>query len=133
MSTLLVLDEGECRHLLESAHLGRLGFTSHSLPVILPVNFVVDRDRVVFSTESAGILAAAIAGDVACLEVDDHDAFSHTGWSVLVTGHLHELSANEVTDLTRRQPLPSWRPMAEPHVVGLNLDMISGRRLTTLA
>ena len=130
MSTLLVIDQGECLRLLGGVHLGRLGFTSRSLPVILPVNFVVDDSRGVFTTDSASILAAAIASDIACLEVDDHDAVSHTGWSVLATGHLNELSDDEADEVTRRAPLPSWRPMPFPHVVGLEIEMISGRRLS---
>lgn len=130
MSALLVIDEHECRHLLQTAHLGRLGFTSRSLPVVLPVNYVLDDHRVVFTTDSSSILAAAIACDVACLEVDDHDDFSHTGWSVLATGHLSELSDGDAAAVTRRLPLPSWRPMPYPHVLALHLEMLSARRLT---
>ncbi|HMS87731.1 MAG TPA: pyridoxamine 5'-phosphate oxidase family protein [Acidimicrobiales bacterium] len=129
MSALLVIDETECLHLLHGSHLGRLGFTARSLPVVLPVNYVVDGTRVVFTTDSASILAAAIASDVACLEVDDHDDFSHTGWSVLVTGHLSELIDGEADEVTHRVPLPSWRPMPYPHVLGLDIEMLSGRRL----
>lgn len=130
MSALTVIDESECLHLLRSSHLGRLGFTSRSLPVVLPVNYVVDDARLVFTTDSASILAAAIASDVACLEVDDHDAFAHTGWSVLVTGHLAELPDHEAGEVTHRLPLPSWRPMPYPHVLGLDMEMLSGRRIT---
>ncbi len=129
MSALVVMEEGECLHLLGQAHLGRLGFTHRTLPVILPVNYVIDGDRVVFTTDSSSILAAAINSDVVCLEVDDHDSLSHTGWSVLITGHLNELSQADADDLTSRVPLPSWRPMPLPHVVGLDMEMVSGRRL----
>jgi nitroimidazol reductase NimA-like FMN-containing flavoprotein (pyridoxamine 5'-phosphate oxidase superfamily) len=130
VSALLVIDEAECLHLLHGSHLGRLGFTSRSLPVVLPVNYVVDDHRLVFTTSSASILVAAIASDVACLEVDDHDVFSHTGWSVLVTGHLDELTEAEADEVLQRLPLPSWRPMPYPHVLALHIEMLSGRRLS---
>ncbi len=131
MTALQVLDEEECLRLLRSATLGRLGFAARSLPVVLPVNYIVDDHRVVFATEASSILAAAINFDVACLEIDDHDVLDHTGWSVLVTGQLRELSAHEVTEATRDRPLPTWREMPAPQVVALSIDMVSGRRLTT--
>ena len=132
MTSLQVLGEEECLRLLRSATLGRLGFSARSLPVVLPVNYVVDGDRLVFATEASSILAAAINSDVACLEIDDHDVLDHTGWSVLVTGQLRELSTVEAQEATRDQPLPLWRAMPSPQVVELSIDMVSGRRLATV-
>lgn len=131
MTSLRVLDEAECLRLLRSATLGRLGFAARSLPVVLPVNYIVDSDRLLFATEASSILAAAINADVACLEIDDHDVMDHTGWSVLVTGHLRELTAAEAQETARRNPLPLWRAMPAPQVIELSIDMVSGRRLAT--
>jgi len=123
------MDESECRLLLEQTTLGRLGFASQSLPVVLPVNYVVDGDRLLFATEASSIVAAAITGSVACLEIDDHDGLSHSGWSVLVTGQLREVDEDDALDVERRRPLPMWREMPAPHLLELSMDMISGRRL----
>lgn len=131
MTALKVIDEHECRRLLGLATLGRLGFAARSLPVVLPVNYVVDQDRLLFATEASTIVAAAINTDVACLEIDDHDDLDHTGWSVLVTGQLSEVPETEATAIAGRLPLPLWRPMPSPHVLALSIDMISGRRLAT--
>lgn len=132
MTSLRVLDEAECLRLLHSTTLGRLGFSARSLPVVLPVNYIVEGDRVVFATEASSILAAAINGDVACLEIDDHDTLTHTGWSVLVTGKLRELSSADAAEATRFHPLPLWRSMPSPSVVELSIDMVTGRRLATV-
>ena len=59
------IGEHECRELLAQAAVGRLGLSADSLPVILPVNFVVDGDSVVFRTGAGLKLSAATAGDVA--------------------------------------------------------------------
>ena len=131
MTALKVIDETECRRLLESATLGRLGFAARSLPVVLPVNYLVDAGRLLFATEASTIVAAAINTDVACLEIDDHDALDHTGWSVLVTGQLREVSDAETAEIAQRLALALWRPMPSPHVLALSIDMISGRRLST--
>jgi len=127
--SLEVIDERRCRLLLGLAHLGRLGFTFRSLPVILPVNYALDEDQIVFRSESGSILSAAIARDVACLEVDDHDDLDHTGWSVLATGRLGEIEDEARLERLRDLPLPTWRPMSRPHYLQLSLDLISGRRL----
>lgn len=132
MSSLRVMDEADCRHRLEDATLGRLGFASRSLPVVLPVNYVVDGDRLLFATESSSIVAAAINGSVACLEIDDHDGMSHSGWSVLVTGQLREVDDDDALDVQRHRPLPMWRAMPAPHLISLSMDMISGRRLAAV-
>ncbi len=124
-----VIDERRCHALLGQAHLGRLGFTSRSLPVILPVNYTLDDGQIVFRSESGSILSAAIARDVACLEVDDHDDFDHTGWSVLATGRLGEIEDATRLDRLHLLPLPAWRPMSRPHYLQLSVDLISGRRL----
>ena len=126
---LEVLDEDECRRLLGEAHVGRLGFTHRSLPVVLPLNILVLGDEIVFRSEAVSILSAAIAGDVACIEVDNHEALEHVGWSVLATGRLGEIAdpsrLAEVTAL----PVPTWRPMERPHYLALRIEVLTGRRL----
>jgi hypothetical protein len=130
--TLEVLDDLECLALLRLAPVGRLGLTVRTLPVILPVNMVVVGRDVVIATESGSVLSAAIAGDVACVEVDDHDPLSHEGWSVMVTGRLSEVSDPAELDELARLPLGPWRAMVDPHLVRLRMELLSGRRLTVV-
>ena len=44
---LIVLDQVECRRLLESHYVGRIGLSVAALPVIVPVNYAVDGDQIV--------------------------------------------------------------------------------------
>ncbi len=126
---LEVISEHECRELLGQAAVGRLGLSADSLPVILPVNFVVDRDDVVFRTGPGLKLSAAAAGDVACLEVDDIDTLGHGGWSVLVTGRLREITDPDELATARRLPLAPWWHRVDQRFVRLSIDLLSGRRL----
>ena len=87
-----MLDREECLRLLAGATIGRIGFSSRSLPIILPVNFVLDDDAIIIRT-GVGTKLAAIRDAVVAFEVDAIDPVYHTGWSVLVTG-----VASEVTD-----------------------------------
>jgi nitroimidazol reductase NimA-like FMN-containing flavoprotein (pyridoxamine 5'-phosphate oxidase superfamily) len=127
--TVEVITEHECESLLAATHLGRLGFTARSLPVVLPVNYVLDGRTIVFRSESESILAACTAGQVACLEVDDHDLLAHTGWSVLATGRLREEKDPDRAAALAHLALPAWRPMTAPHLLTLGVELISGRRI----
>jgi nitroimidazol reductase NimA-like FMN-containing flavoprotein (pyridoxamine 5'-phosphate oxidase superfamily) len=126
---LEVLTERECRDLLRQAAVGRLGLSADSLPVILPVNFVVDGESVVFRTGAGLKLSAATAGDVACLEVDDIDAIGHGGWSVLVTGRLREITDPDELEAAQELPLAPWWHRVDQRYVRLSMDLLSGRRL----
>ena len=93
-----ILEREECLRLLSASSVGRLAVTMGALPVILPVNFLLDGDRVLIRTTSGTKLDAATRNAVVAFEVDDVDPIAHSGWSVCVTG-----MARDVTD--RGRPL----------------------------
>src|SRR5882724_11761702 len=80
------LADAECRRLLATQTLGRVGITSGGLPCILPVCYVYDRGAIVFRTGAGTKLRAASSGDVLAFEVDSFDPVNGVGWSVLVLG-----------------------------------------------
>jgi hypothetical protein len=122
-----ILGRDECLRLLASARLGRVGITSGALPVILPVNFRLIDDEIVFRTARGTKLDAATQGAVVAFEVDAMDPFDHTGWSVLVTGVARPI------DIAARGIDPGriarWAPSGDCSVVAVSTEMISGRRL----
>ncbi len=126
---LEVLDRTECLRLIAASTLGRLALSSGALPIILPVNFLLDGDRILIRTSPGSKLDAAAVNSVVAFEVDDIDSLSHSGWSVSVTG-----LAREVTDLDELErihalPLAHWSH-ADGHVIEISTDLVSGRRLT---
>jgi len=126
---LEVLDEAECRRLLAASSFGRLAITSDALPVILPVNFLLDGDRILVRTGTGSKLDAAMRNAVVAFEVDRAEPFGHEGWSVCVTGIAREI--RDHADLSRisRLPLPHWAPDGVDHVMAISTDLISGRRI----
>lgn len=81
------LERRECLRLLAQAPVGRIVHTRQALPAVLPVNFALDTDdSVLLRTSSASELVRAIEGSVVAFEVDEVDAATHSGWSVVVTG-----------------------------------------------
>lgn len=125
---LLVLDRVECLRLLRRHHLGRLAIIVGGRPVVLPVNFAIDQDCVVFRTDPGTKLTAAVGGEVA-FEIDGADALYHEGWSVLVTGTGVEVDdAAEIARLARL-PIGTWCPSPQAHWVRIVPDSITGRRI----
>jgi nitroimidazol reductase NimA-like FMN-containing flavoprotein (pyridoxamine 5'-phosphate oxidase superfamily) len=126
---LEVLDRAECLRLLATASLGRIGISSGALPVILPVNFRLVGDTIVFRTASGTKLDAATRGAVVAFEVDAIDPFEHTGWSVMVTGVARRVTDPVELDAVRPQRVARWAPDGEDCVVAVSTEMVSGRRI----
>jgi nitroimidazol reductase NimA-like FMN-containing flavoprotein (pyridoxamine 5'-phosphate oxidase superfamily) len=125
------LSREACIRLLGDGGIARVGLSVGSLPVILPVNYVVDGGRVVFRTGEGSKLDAAVRHAVVCVEVDHLDEERRAGWSVLVTGEARPLADAEVSPEARRLLLP-WFAAAGGQHVGVPLDIVTGRRVGTV-
>jgi nitroimidazol reductase NimA-like FMN-containing flavoprotein (pyridoxamine 5'-phosphate oxidase superfamily) len=100
-----------------------------ALPAVLPVNFIVLGDDIVFRTNPGAKLDAALANNVVAFEVDDVDAMYHTGWSVLVQGMAREVSEPDRVAEVRQAPLRAWAGHGRDRFVRIATDIVSGRRL----
>ena len=131
-ATLEEIEEDECRRLLEGEPIGRVAFVRHGQPVVLPVNFAVDGDTIVFRT-SAGSkldLAEREAGVAVSFECDSYDAAERAGWSVLVKGVMHPVL--ELTETTRldRMGLKLWTDDVERRRwIRIEIREVTGRRI----
>jgi nitroimidazol reductase NimA-like FMN-containing flavoprotein (pyridoxamine 5'-phosphate oxidase superfamily) len=129
---LEILDRDTCLQLLRGATVGRVAVTANALPSVLPVNFLVIDDQVVFRTAAGSKLEAATQHSVVAFEVDDFDPVSHTGWSVVVTGVARPLKDDEI-DATTKLHIPRWAPGNDGHVVAISTERITGRRIDPTA
>lgn len=125
---LEVVDHDGCMALLAQHSVGRVGLSMGALPVVLPVNYVLDGDRIVIRTGWGTKLSAAIRNAVVCFEVDDIDRQHHSGWSVLVTGMARELTGAAAAEACEL-PLNTWAPSPGDHLVAIDIELLSGRRL----
>lgn len=127
---LTTLDERTCRQLLDTTDVGRLAVNDYPTPTVVPVNYVVHGDAIVFLT-GEGRKLDAVAGLVptASFQIDNVDSDRRAAWSVLVRGGL-ELVPEPGPELT--EALGRLTPLAggdRPHVVLLHVQSISGRRI----
>lgn len=118
------LAEDECRDLLRTHTIGRIGFAASEGPTILPVSYALQANRIVFRTAAGGVLAELEHGRPVAFEVDDFDTQTQTGWSVLVRGTT-DVPA-ELRELSGPLPIP-WASGVRDQVICLSLDSVSGR------
>jgi len=121
-----VLSEDESWSLLSSVSLGRLVTNLGGQPEIFPVNFVTQRRTVLFRTAQGTKLFSAAMSDRVAFEADDHTAAE--GWSVIIKGSAHLLSANADVLDAEEAPLLSWPATLKPIYVRVIATEITGRR-----
>jgi nitroimidazol reductase NimA-like FMN-containing flavoprotein (pyridoxamine 5'-phosphate oxidase superfamily) len=85
------LDRSECKRLLGTATVGRLGVTVRGLPWVVPVRFVFDGARILVDVGIDPAIAAAARDAVVGFEADDIDSVTHERWSVMATGFAREV------------------------------------------
>jgi len=124
-STLDVLTREECFRYLGTVPVGRLAVaTLENGPLVVPVNFVLDGEVVVFRSDP-GTKMRLLRGNPVSFEVDFVDPFHRTGWSVLLRGFAYEATPWEVEHL----PVDPWPDGERHHWVRLVPSEVSGRRL----
>src|SRR4051812_14955980 len=89
------MSDDECRDLLRAGMIGRVCVTYDALPVIAPVNYVVDGSSIIFRTRRDGMLASACNETVIAFEIDDLAPDGNSGWSVNVVGVASLLGASD--------------------------------------
>jgi nitroimidazol reductase NimA-like FMN-containing flavoprotein (pyridoxamine 5'-phosphate oxidase superfamily) len=119
-----VLSREECWGLLADEKFGRLAYRLVDEVHLVPINYVVDGNTLLFRTASGNkLLAAALQSDVA-FEIDWYD--DHSAWSVVVRGRLRQLDEDEV-HRAEGLPLHSWVPTLKYDIIELVPEAVTGR------
>lgn len=119
------LSREECLALLAAHVVGRLAvIDGEGLPMVVPVNYRVHGESVVFRT-APGTKVVALQRHPVAFQIDGYDPVNRTGWSVLVQGVAHEMTESERAGLEiqpwGRGPKHTWVQVVPRY--------ISGRRL----
>lgn len=119
-----------CEELLETQEVGRVAVCTAEGPRIVPVNFAVIDDSVVFRTTPYSVIGMHAWNSRLAFEVDHVDAEHHTGWSVVATGR--GTVVEDDVELRRiqssRLPTP-WAGGQRWLLVQLRWDDLTGRRI----
>jgi len=124
------LSYAECRGLLAGGVFGRVAVCTPDGPRILPVNYSVVDEAVVFRTSAYGVVAQRDWSAPIAFEVDHVDYADQKGWSVVATGPGERVEHPEDLALIRRtwDPRP-WAAGNRPLYVRLAWTALTGRRL----
>lgn len=126
---LETLDRDECRRLLGSTNIGRLGYCTDSGPRILPMNYTLVSESVTFRTGLDTEASQALFDHPIAFEVDQVDEFLQSGWSVLVVGNAQPLDEASLLLLDVGQSPEPWPEGRRSLAVQLPPTMMTGRRV----
>jgi nitroimidazol reductase NimA-like FMN-containing flavoprotein (pyridoxamine 5'-phosphate oxidase superfamily) len=126
---LEVLTQDECIRLLHTQFLGRVAVRFGEAPSVLPVNYAMLDDDIVFKTEPGTKLSAAIMQAVVAFEVDDADPATRTGWSVLVVGPVEEITDRATLERVDETGLEAWPGDGRDRVLRIRTRTATGRRI----
>ncbi len=131
---LVELDRDECLRLISPGGVGRVAFNTPEGPMVLPVNYRLHGDAVVFRTAAGGMLAQELTTGVEgvefkiAFEIDQIDETTEEGWSVVVHGPAHHVSPREL-DSVAACGLRSWAGGSREHFMRIVPSRITGRRI----
>ena len=124
------LDREECMELMRGhpSHVGRIALAGPR-PTILPVNYTIDGDSVVFRTDPGTKFHAAVHKAFVAFEVDWVEPTWEVGWSVLVRGQAKVVDDPPEVAHLEELPLVPWADGEKSNYVRIDTKLISGRRL----
>jgi uncharacterized protein len=136
---LEILSFGDCLRLLDSVTVGRIGFFANGEIVILPVNYLMDGQDVIFRTGIGSKLRMVGSKNLVGFEADAYDARTRSGWSVVVSGFTEAVKSDEEIRRLNDLGLQSWARAAEdvstwirmkdaPTWIRIRSTSITGRR-----
>lgn len=121
------LSREECLALLSAHSVGRIAVVADGgLPFVVPVNYQLAGEVVVFRTDAGTKLDALYRHPVA-FQIDSIDPLHRTGWSVLVQGVAHEAVPHEL----RSVDVEPWLGPKQ-YWIQVVPRFISGRRIRLL-
>lgn len=121
---IVTIDPDECRRLLGDSVVGRVSWVSNKQGIqILPVNYSLVGDRIVFRVAEGGVLEELTKPVEVAFQVDDLDPDTATGWAVLVQGTSGPWSG-EVPELS------PWAPGYRDLAVAIEPKRWSGRSVS---
>jgi len=126
-----VITRDECYALLREEPIGRLAIVHGGAPHVFPVNYAIDGDDVVFRTDRGSKLDVGPHAP-ACFEIDRFDSATRSGWDVVVSGRLEEITRFDGERLRRVAALPidPWADGERAHWMRLVPRDVTGRRVT---
>jgi nitroimidazol reductase NimA-like FMN-containing flavoprotein (pyridoxamine 5'-phosphate oxidase superfamily) len=128
------LDVGECLRLISPGGVGRIAYTGRTGPTVLPVNYRLVDEAIMFRTAEHGEIDEDLRTGIAnaeykvAFEIDHIDTERQQGWSVLIQGPLHYLTDAE-RDEFNLGTVVTWALGPRELFLRITPSRITGRRV----
>ncbi len=123
-----VLTDDESWALLVEKDFGRLAVSIGDQPEIFPINYTTVEGGILMRTAEGTKLFGVTVNNRVAFEIDD---FGPTdGWSVVVKGRARALESEAEIAEAEESSLVPWIPTVKRNFIRIDVDEISGRRVT---
>lgn len=124
------LDQKVCWRLLARPTVGRVAFIDDGEASVLPVNYRLAGDSIIFRTATDATLRSLAHDAPVAFEVDAADSTSETGWSVVVRGRLSEVVDTGERDRLVEMALHPWASGPRDHWMRISPSRVTGRAIS---
>jgi nitroimidazol reductase NimA-like FMN-containing flavoprotein (pyridoxamine 5'-phosphate oxidase superfamily) len=130
IATIEPVPPATCWNLLATTTFGRVGLLVDGKPEVLPVNYAIDGESILFRTAEGTVLTQADLSVVA-FEADYIDPHNHSGWSVMVQGFARDIgdAIDPTSQRLKRRTLVTWAPGNRAHWIHIVPEKVTGRRM----
>ena len=118
------MSRADCLDFLSRYDVGRVAVSTGEGPLVVPVNYILDGESVIFRSDPGTKIDLMYGGPVS-FQLDQIDPRSRTGWSVLVQGMAEPVPAASRQSLR----LESWAPGEKEVWIRIAPRSITGRRV----
>jgi nitroimidazol reductase NimA-like FMN-containing flavoprotein (pyridoxamine 5'-phosphate oxidase superfamily) len=129
------LDEAECLRLIAPGGIGRIAYTGRYGPTVLPVNYQLLDNTIVFRTGEDSPMEEDLQTGIrhaeyqVAFEIDELNLAEKEGWSVLIQGSAHHVDSDTERAAARRSDVQPWSGGAKEHYIRVIPIHITGRRI----
>ncbi len=134
-----VLDEAECLRMIAAGGVGRIGYSGRFGPTILPVNFALHEQTIVFRTGVHSPMGEDLRTGIAdaeykvAFEIDEISPATREGWSILIQGSAHHVDSERELAEVRRSGVEPWPGGDKDLFIRIVPDRVTGRRIRRTA
>jgi len=122
------LEDDVCLKLLTGCTFGRVAFDDPRVGLtVLPVNFVMSHDAVVFRVQVGSALDSVGKGSPVAFEADHVDTVAESGWSVLVRGTATHIRSRKRVAALADTTVHPWAPGRRDRWIEIRPQLITGR------
>jgi nitroimidazol reductase NimA-like FMN-containing flavoprotein (pyridoxamine 5'-phosphate oxidase superfamily) len=133
------MDEAECLRLISAGGVGRIGYTGRFGPTVVPVNYALHEETIVFRTGQHSPMREDLrtgiehAESKVAFEIDEISPAAREGWSILVQGGAHPVDSETERASVTQSGVEPWAGGEKELFIRVIPTRITGRRIRRTA